>query len=252
MAKGTFGVDTFPSASAALLTTAQALFADPKFWGRYFKSPGSTAPAVYKPAVENVFLHAKNIRVLPIAQQTNNVGSTNPTVADTDAKANCGAIIEAFGADHLASQGDEFLVFLDVEGAGASHLSKEYWTKWSATLVSESKSASGNRFTFNPCVYGRKDDNTTWTALSDACQAGAQCGGVWIFREHLNACSNGFIDWEPAFLTPTVQLPCEILLWQFAEDCPGSTGVDADQTNPNLGPATLILDRLILPPNSSP
>jgi hypothetical protein len=43
----------------------------PVFWGRYFKGPGDQNPVRYQSQLEGPVLRANNIRVLPIAQQTN-------------------------------------------------------------------------------------------------------------------------------------------------------------------------------------
>src|SRR5580693_9163000 len=105
MAKGLPGADSSVPVTSSLISLAHNFFGEPpRFWGRYFKFPGSTGPAVYRPAIENPVMSANNLRVLPIAQQTNHVSADRATGL-SDGAVNAAAIIEAFEADVIASQG---------------------------------------------------------------------------------------------------------------------------------------------------
>jgi hypothetical protein len=150
------GADTAYPVTQALVQQAQGVFQlMPSFWGRYFTSPETVGNVEYRHAIENTVLAQNNIRVLPIARQTNNVGGDNPT-GQSDGAANGADIIETFGEDYLVTLGGQVCVFLDVEGSGPSHLSTDYYTGWTAGLASAS-----SEVTFLPCVYGIPGDAVT-------------------------------------------------------------------------------------------
>jgi hypothetical protein len=69
---------------------------------------------------------------LPIARQTSNVNGTQAQ-GSTDAEANSEDLIATFGQEYLASQGGQFLMFLDVEGSPS--LSSAYFSGWADTLT---------------------------------------------------------------------------------------------------------------------
>ncbi|MBV9852070.1 MAG: hypothetical protein JO250_20585 [Armatimonadetes bacterium] len=246
MAVGIPGADSSVPFAGHLLDLARDFFGEtPRFWGRYFKSPGIPGPAVYRPAWENGPLRANGLRVLPIAQQTGHVSSGADTGAE-DGAGNAEAIVAAFGADAVAAQGGQFLVFLDVEGPPS--LSADYFIGWASALRVRSRELSGDRFELLPCVYARTHDDATWRALRQAQAAGAPCFGAWVARLRNNACDQGFAEWDSGFCEPAFDLPFPVLLWQFAQDCPDGNGIDCDQTNPAVSGAELFLARLILPP----
>ena len=72
------------------------LGAVPQFWGRYFKGPGDQNPVRYQAQLEGPVLRTNNIRVLPIAQQTNHVDGDGP-LGSQDGLRNAAAIIASFG-----------------------------------------------------------------------------------------------------------------------------------------------------------
>jgi hypothetical protein len=79
------------------------LGAVPQFWGRYF----------YQAQLEGPVLRTNNIRVLPIAQQTNHVDGDGP-LGSQDGLRNAAAIIASFGRTYLSGMRGIF-VFFDVE-----------------------------------------------------------------------------------------------------------------------------------------
>jgi len=240
------GVDTLDSVTKKLLTQSQQLLgAKPRFWGRYFKKPGD---GVYKPKSEAPLLRDNGIALLPIARQTKNVAG-DAKLGAKDAKANVAAFIGAVGADHLAGQGKEFLMFLDVEGTEKNpSLSSDYYKGWAGALVAESRKSSGDRFTILPAVYGRTKDDDTWTAIANAVANGAEpCNGAWVARGHLCAAPNP-ATFETAFLTPDVPLAFPVLIWQFKLDCPPDKQTfDLDMVNPEAKASKFLLDRLATP-----
>src|ERR1700733_3285321 len=120
MAKGKFGADSSVAVTTqvqgqSLIDWATARYGEaPVFWGRYFTSASADGPAEYRHLKENQPLHDKNIRLLPIAQQTKHVGGTQ-AAGSADAQGNADDVIATFGADYLAGIGAEFYMFLDVE-----------------------------------------------------------------------------------------------------------------------------------------
>lgn len=218
----------------------------PLFWGRYFKRPGFEQD--YNPATENRVFTSHAIRLLPIARQTNRVAGTATQGAE-DALLNVDAFTKSLGVDHLARIGGEMLMFLDVEGTSDKHpnLSLEYWMGWSTALVAHSRRVSGGDFTIVPAVYCRQNQNPTWDAIARAAQLGFPCAGAWVFRMRTGACDKPIPGWDAAFNTPATELPCPVMLWQFAIDCLFEGGVDYDMVNPDPAVATALLNRLVLP-----
>jgi hypothetical protein len=78
---------------------------------------------------------------------------------------------------------------------------------------------------------------------------GAECHGAWIARWRVHGC-NQLRPFDPSILSPNVQLPCKILLWQYSDDCHGGSGFDCDQTNPEIDLEQDLLSKCILPPPS--
>jgi hypothetical protein len=232
---------------ANLLNLAEQLFGTaPVLWGRYFTSASTTGNVEYRHLKENQPLRDRGIRVLPIARQTLHV---NGSQADgrADAEANADDLITTFGPDYLATQGGQFLLFLDVEGVPA--LSADYYFGWATTLMVHSRNSTGGKVAILPCVYGVQSDDLTWNNLNAACARGAECHGVWIARWRVRGC-NAPLPFDPAIVSPRVQLPRKILLWQYSDDCHGPGGFDCDQTNPAIDLNQDLLDKCILPPPS--
>src|ERR1700735_5383618 len=107
MAKGKPGADssvivTAQVAGTGLIDLAKALYGEtPVFWGRYFTSSSAGGTVEYRHLKENKALRDNNIRVLPIARQTKNVGATQ-AAGSADAEQNVDDLIATFGADYLA------------------------------------------------------------------------------------------------------------------------------------------------------
>ena len=233
----------------SLVDAAAASFGQmPVFWGRYFTSAATGGNTEYRGRQENQALRDKNIRVLPVARQTGHVGGTQAQ-GSVDAQANVDDILGTFGASYLAGLGNNFLVFLDVEGQPS--LSSAYWTGWALTLLSHSLSVTSNAVTLTPCIYAMRSDVTTWNVVANAFKAGVPCGGGWVARYPVMGCQP-LPDWDAklSVLMPAgVTLPFPMIAWQYAGDCMGGGGIDCSVTNPNLDLQKDILDKLILPPD---
>jgi hypothetical protein len=250
MSKGSPGVDSSAPVNnqingKPLVQLAAELYGtQPVFWGRYFTSTSATGTVEYRHLKENQILRDNNIRVLPIARQTKHVNGVESD-GSRDAAENVEDIITTFGPDYLDSIGGQFYMFLDVEGAPS--LSQAYYTGWAQTLVAHSRDFSNSKVTLLPCVYATRADDDSWRAVAAASAAGVPCRGVWIARWRKHGCT-ALPDWDDAVVEPDVDLPCEVLIWQYADDCQGGGGFDCDETNPALDLNKDLLDRLILPP----
>jgi hypothetical protein len=249
MAKGRAGAD-----SSSLVTSqiggkslvdlaAETLGEAPVLWGRYFTSAATTGVVEYRQLKEGQFLRERNIRVLPIARQTKRVGGTSAE-GTADAKLNAEDVIMTFGADYLKSLGGNVLMFLDVESTPP--LSLSYYRGWAQTLSEHSQSYSKGAVTILPCVYGVQSDNKTWQAIASASEQGVDCHGVWIARWKWRGCQ-AVPEWSDAAVSPTVALPCKILLWQYSDECHGGNGFDCNQTNPGAD-FDAFINQLVLPP----
>jgi len=251
MAKGIPGADSSSPVTDSLVNTATQQFGQaPAFWGRYFTSPTTSGEVEYRHGSESPVLASHNIRLLPVARQTTNVAGSQ-TQGVSDAEANVSDFLDTFGQEYLAAQGGQFLLFLDVEGnpsAGSPSLSLDYYLGWAQTLVSYSRSQTNNAVTILPAVYARQGDNQTWDVLVSASAEGATCNGAWVARYYYSGCEQP--DWDDSIALPSVKLPCEVLLWQYAENCCDGA-IDCNQTNPNVDAQTLLLDKLLLPPSAS-
>jgi hypothetical protein len=217
----------------------------PVLWGRYFTSVAATGLVEYRARRENQALRDRNIRVLPIARQTRHVDGTQAT-GSADAQLNVEDFIKTFGASYLQSQGGKFIMMLDVEGTPS--LSIDYYMGWARTLVDHSQSFSSGAVTIYPGVYATHSDDSTWQAVADAGDRGVKSQGVWVARWRARGCS-ALLDWDQAIVTPNVKLPCEVLLWQFADECHGGDGFDCNETNPNIDLQD-ILSQCVLPPET--
>jgi hypothetical protein len=251
MAKGNPGADSSSPVTDELVNTATQQFGQsPLFWGRYFTSPTTGGEVEYRHGSESPILAQHNIRLLPVARQTGHVGGSQQQGV-SDAQANVSDFLDTFGQSYLASQGGQFLLFLDVEGSpstGSPSLSLDYYLGWAQTLVSYSRSQTNNTVTILPCVYARQGDNQTWDNLVTANGQGATCNGAWVARYYYSGCD--MPEWSDSIVMPSVTLPFDVLLWQYAENCCGGS-IDCNQTNPGLDTQTLLLDKLILPPAAS-
>ena len=157
-------------------------------------------------------------------------------------------VLAAFGLDYLATQGGEFFVYLDDEGAPQPTLSKDYWLGWSEALMSYSRQISSNKVTLLPGLYCNFD-HASWVALRDALGQGARCESAWVARWK----SSGQVcmpvqPWSQAQVTPDPAPPCPIHIWQYAQECHGGDGFDMDEANPTLSLDDL-LAKFILPPS---
>jgi hypothetical protein len=250
MAQGLPAADSSTPVTASMVQSASALFGrTPAVWGRYFTKPTTSGTVEYRHAQENPVLAEYGIRLLPVARQTRDVAGS-AAQGTSDAQGNVDDLFASFGADYLASLGSEFLMFLDVEGApssGSPSLGLDYWTGWAQTLGEHSRAASGGRVEVLPCAYARQGDDATWNVLTQASTQGIPCHGAWVARYYSGSCT--LADWDESIVAPAVPLPCDILLWQYAENCCNGA-IDCSQTNPNLDIDTLLLRRLILPPGA--
>lgn len=247
----TAGADCSVPIKQSLIDLAkQKLGAAPAVWGRYFNGFHTTS-AEYRPSEAALFRSA-NLKLLPVAQQTPKVGSGADEGA-ANAKMNVQKFIERIGADRLAQNGTEYLMFLDVEddeSTDSPALSSDYWIGWSKALVEESQAQSGGRFTILPAIYAPRRSVDTWNALRDAEANGAEkCRAVWITRSHNEACDKPVPNWEAEtdFRTPSVPLSSPIVCWQYALDCPDGNGVDLDLVTANDADRQMLLGRLIVP-----
>jgi len=253
MAKGSPGADSSVPVTSLIngqniVDQASSFFgATPVFWGRYFTSVATTGIVEYRHMRENPVLRARGVRVLPIARQTKRV---NGTAADgtADGQANSEDVITTFGKDYLATQGGKFYVFLDVESTPP--LSLSYYRGWAQTLMAHSSDITLDQVTLLPCVYGTRFDSTTWNNVATATQQGIPCFGAWIARYFFGAGCKPLPDWNPDVVTPIDNMPCSILIWQYAADCQGNAGYDCNVTNPNIDLDNDLLARLIPPPEN--
>ncbi len=229
-----------------LLDRARDLFGDdPRFWGRYFKTPSDFGGVQYNPNHEHAVLAQRKIRVAPIARQTGNVHGTQADGA-RDARGNVDAIFAAFGADYLRSQGGQFFVYLDVEGDPNPSLSASYWIGWALTLRAYSRQSSQDGVTLLPGLYCNLD-HATWIALAQAQQT-APCSSVWLARWVADPPTCVVPPpWNPAHVQPSPAPNCPVHAWQYAAECGGGDGIDTNEANPGLD-LDAFLGKLILPP----
>jgi hypothetical protein len=217
----------------------------PVLWGRYFTSAATSGLVEYRAHKENQALRDRNIRVLPIARQTKHVDGAQAK-GSADAQLNVEDLIKTFSASYLRSQGGRFIMFLDVEGTPS--LSTDYYIGWARTLVDHSQSISNGAVTILPGVYATQSDDTTWRAVAEAGQRGVHSQGAWVARWRIRGCGAP-LDWDPGIVLPRVRLPCEVLLWQYADECHGGDGFDCNETNPNIDLQD-ILSQCVLPPDT--
>ncbi len=223
MAKGKPGADssvlvTNRIGDKGLIELATALYGEaPVFWGRYFTSASAGGNVEYRHLKENQPLRDNNIRVLPIARQTNRVSGTH-SEGSADAEKNADDLLATFGADYPQ------------------------------TLTAHSSSQTSGEVEILPCVYAVRSDTPTWSAIAAAVLAGAACNGAWIARWPSSGCQP-LPEWDAGKVTPDVAIPCPILIWQYANDCHGGGGFDCSETNPGIDLQSDLLDQLVLPPD---
>lgn len=243
MNQGIPGADSTDQVTRALIEEAtQLIGATPQFWGRYFCSPSNPSPYEYTHVNENQPLSENNIKLLPIAEQTWRVAGSEQEGED-DARGNIDDLIETFGPDYLAGIGQEFLMFLDVEGSPPSNpsLSPAYYAGWAQTLASYSQQKASGRFTILPAVYASRDDTPTWQTLQKNV---APCHAVWIAAYGSN--SPQLPAWDANQTTPQgAQIVCPILAWQYAGNLGSDQSLDCNLSNPS---ESGLMDRLISPP----
>lgn len=238
---GIAGVDTLDKvdSSTKIQEAAKLMGASPRFWGRYFR--GNTKDGEYLHEKENKPLDDAIIRVLPISRQTKKVDGTYQDGMDIGTS-HAKDVLDTFDEDYLASQGDGFYFFLDVEGVdGQPSLSKEFYLGWSNAVVNAS-----SKVKLLPCVYtSAKQDPTSKLNLSAAMKEGAQCHGLWV----ANYDSQPQISpWNREKAKSATAVPCKVLLRQYIGDIDDGT-YDFNQINPFLDNPELVLQRLILPPS---
>ena len=222
----------------------------PQFWGRYFKGPGDQNPVRYQAQLEGPVLRTNNIRVLPIAQQTNHVDGDRP-LGSQDGLRNAAAIIASFGRTYLSAMQGIF-VFLDVEGPPRQSLHAEYYRGWSDALIAGGTSdmvfrddANGDPITFWPGVYGTQGDDETWNSLVAAIADGA-CRGTWIDRPGKTGC-HPLGPWNEQFIRPkSLPTSVPVLFWQGVQEC---QNIDYNRANPAA--STNLMSGLVLPPSLS-
>jgi hypothetical protein len=217
----------------------------PVVWGRYFTSAGTSGLVEYRHLRENQILRDAGIRVVPIARQTKHVNGTQ-NKGSADAKLNVEDPIDTFGASYLAQIGGQVFMFLDVEGAPS--LSTAYYLGWSQTIVAHSTDFSGDRVTILPCVYATQGDVDTWKSLGDAVALGGTCHGAWVARWKIRGCGPP-IPWNDAVVRPKVKIPCDVVLWQYADECHGGNGFDCNRINPAID-RNAFLAKCVLPPET--
>lgn len=236
---GIGGADTLVNVTSSMIQKAHDFMGTaPRFWGRYFQ--GNTEDGEYLHEQENKPLHDAGIRVLPISRQTNKVDGTHEDGVELGTS-HAKDVLETFGEDYLASQGDGFYIFLDVENNNPS-LSVPFYKGWSEAVV-----AASSKVKLLPSVYLNPSDQTTLRNLSAAMKQGAQCLGLWVAVD-TNSTESTISSWsrEKVKLEPPV--PCKVLLRQYKLEPDPEKIYDFNQINPFLDNTELVLQRLILPP----
>ncbi|MGY4512104.1 hypothetical protein [Bradyrhizobium sp. USDA 3650] len=234
------GADTSYVVNDKVIAAAEAqLGSKPSFWGRYFKGPQDTGSVQYKATIENPILRAHGIPVLCIARQTNHVGGSEAD-GRTDGARNAAAIVEAFGLQYLTHRGSKTLIFLDVEPEHP--LSADYYFGWS-----EAVRGYASPEIFAPAVYGNKSSAATWKGLSHAVTRGAECAGLWVAHYLKNTGCVATPQWSDRDAVPAgIPTGCEVLAWQFAQEC---VGIDCNVANP--AQVTALQAGLVLPPEAT-
>src|SRR5258708_31537622 len=101
-------------------------------------------------------------------------------------------------------------MFLDVEGTPS--LSTDYYIGWDRTLVDHSQTISHGTVTILPGVYATQSDDTTWRAVAEASQRGAQTQGAWVARWRIRGWGMP-LNLDPAIVVAKVKLPLDLILF---------------------------------------
>ena len=81
-----------------------------------------------------------------------------------------------------------------------------------------------------------------------AAEEGTVCGGLWVANYGGRPGCSPPPEWETDDVQPDdIDVPCEVLIWQYTEHCHGQDGFDCNESNPNIDLDNL-LRRLVLPP----
>ena len=73
---------------------------------------------------------------------------------------------------------------------------------------------------------------------------------AWVARYHSVDCIETMPAWDDGFVTPSVALPCTLLLWQYSQACLDDQ-IDCNQTNPGIDLEGDLLSKLIPTPGSA-
>ena len=234
------GADTVKAVDAELVDIAtKHLGSVPAFWGRYF---GLIHPEDSYTAREAPFLRARNIRLLPIARQTDHVNRSR-SEGSREGAANVDDFISRLALHSLRERGGEILFFLDTEEK--PRLNPAYFAGWAEAVVTRSAEKG---LKILPAVYLHHNDRHTWQALAEAAAEGRGPRAAWVIAEKENACSNPVPDWDPSFVLPHRGFvpPCPIVARQFALDC-FTRVFDFSTVNPDE--QAFFMDRLVaIPP----
>jgi hypothetical protein len=214
----------------------------PAYWGRYFSGIDYTGGGEYRRRLENNVLRHNGIRVLPIGRFTTRVG-LGKAEGTRDGRDQAEDLIVTFGEDYLRSQGGEFYFFLDVEPTHP--LSTDYYMGWSEAVKKIS-----SKVRVLPCVYLNSEDATTSNALKNAMRLGAECHGLWVARYGSRFRKPSIplppLEFDATEAKPKTDVPCPVLLWQYAGEIGAREDLDFNVTNPEID-YDLFLSRLVLP-----
>lgn len=232
------GIDSWKQATRELLQAAAVRMKQPaSFHGRYFHGPSNKAPE-FNNVTDEPALAELQVRALPILRQTNNVG-LGFDQGKADGALNAKDIVDAFGEEYLRDTCRHVRAFLDVEGEGVSHLSRDYY-------LGLCKGLDTYPGLFWPCIYAPVWDTRTWAALKAAVETGAPCYGSWLTAPYKGGWAK---DHEPIPWTPSrlAQYPLHGLVhpwvWQYAF----YGEFDANVVNPEDADASDFLRSLPLP-----
>ena len=236
------GIDSWAPGTVALFREASARMGQaPCFMGRYFHGEKNTAPEYNNATGEPDFAKFQ-LRVLPVLRQTNRVG-LGVAEGKFDGAGNARDILDAFGEDYLRETCGNVRTWLDVEGDGVSHLSRDYWLGLCEGLASISD-------IFWPCIYGPAWDAKTWAALAAALDAGAKCYGAWLTAPYKGGYAKAHepMQWTPSMLKAyPLAARVKPMVWQYAF----YGDFDANLVNPELADASGFLKTLVLPPEAA-
>ena len=215
----------------------------PNYWGRYFSGVDYGGAGEYFGSREHQTLRRNNIRVLPVARYTTQVGKGEAEGA-RDGFDQANDFVKSFGETYLESQGREYYLFLDVEPSNP--LSSPYYKGWSQAVAKISR-----RVDILPCVYLNPADSTTIDSLRRAMNNGSECHGLWI-ASYIASRSPSIPlppqDFDDTIASRVGSVNAPVLFWQYAGDIGPSEDFDFNVGNPAISNEQ-ILSRLILPPD---